>query len=669
MKWLKLIAILVLVLLILGFYRCSQGHIDLSENRATAMAATGFTHPCLDRNPQKNAYFGDLHVHTAYSSDGWMWGVRLTPQDAYRYAFGEEVMLPPNDSTDSRGTRPVRIDRPLDFAAVTDHAEFLAEGRICVDQQYAAYNSEFCQTYRVSVGRHIPLAMRIFSPLPWRDSNLCGKDGAICAQALGTVWGEIIQAAEDWNDDSHECQRTTFVAYEYSSHRLGSNLHRNVIFRNSTVPPKPVSYIDAPREWELWDYLARDCLDSGTGCDVLAIPHNSNISNGRMFAIDYPGAASQQEQAERAALRQRVEPLVEIMQHKGDSECRNGTGSLLGAVDELCNFEEFENFAFNSVGVDDVRECYDGPMADYIPHKGPNCVSPNSYVRDALITGLKEEQRLGVNPFKFGLMASTDTHNALAGGVTEKTFAGHIGSGDDTPQKRASWSSEVPGNSSNGPGGLIGVWATENSRDAIFKSMKKKEVFGTSGPRIQPRFFAAWDYPADLCEQPGMINKAYRSGVPMGSDLKPGKDDDASSKAPTFLVSAIADTGSAQMAGTPLQRLQVIKGWVDEQGNNQQRVYEVAGNADNGASVDLNSCEQSGTGFAQLCSVWRDPDFAADQRAVYYLRAVENPSCRYSTWQCAAMDEVDRPVSCSLPEVKTSIQERAWSSPIWYTPG
>ena len=481
-----------------------------------------------------------------------------------------------------------------------------------------------------------------------------------------SVWQQTIQAAQDWNDNSAQCRRTTFVGYEYTSHRLGSNLHRNVIFRNAIVPPNPISYIEAPREWTLWEKLQRDCLDTDTGCDVLAIPHNANISNGRMFAIDYPGASSVDDQTARAALRNKVEPLVEIMQHKGDSECRNGVGGLLNAVDELCDFEKFEDRVFESVfgASDEVGECYDGPLADYLPHTGPDCVSAASYVRDALITGLKEEQRLGVNPFKFGIMASTDTHNALAGGVTEKNYAGHIGIGDDTAEKRTAWDNEIPGNSSNSPGGLIGVWAQENSRDALFDAMKRREVFGTSGPRIQPRFFAGWHYAENLCDDPDMLAKAYRDGVPMGADMKPRPGN----QAPVFLASAIADVGSEQMAGTALQRLQVIKGWVDDNGVNRQSVYDVAGDANNGAGVDLDSCRQHGQGFAQLCSVWRDPDFDADRRAVYYLRAVENPSCRYSAWACAALAAAQRPADCQLPQVRRSIQERAWSSPIWYTP-
>ena len=642
-----------------------SGKIDLSDNKARALAAPVRQAPCLDNNPQRTAYFGDFHVHTGYSSDGWLFKVRATPQDAYRYAFGGEVLLAPNNASDTRGTRPVRIDRPLDFMAVTDHAEYFAEGRFCADERLPEYQSEYCQEYREGYGRDMKQLVRILSPMPWRDADLCGESGERCKEVAHSVWQDTVQAAEDWNDTSENCERTTFIGYEYSSVRLGSNLHRNVIFRNSIVPPNPVSYIEATRVTELWQHLDQDCLSSGTGCDVFAIPHNSNISNGRMFAVDYPGAGSAEEQRAQAALRMKIEPLVEIMQHKGDSECRNGLSNVIGAVDELCEFEKFESFAFKTtVKFGEVGDCYEGPFADSIPHLGPNCLSKSSYIRTALVEGLKEEARLGINPFKFGLSASTDTHNGLGGGVNEKTFPGHLGTADDTVEKRTAWSSEVIGNASNNPGGLIGVWAEENSRAAIFKASKRKEVFGTSGPRIQPRLFAGWDYPASLCDDPRMLEKAYEKGVPMGADLP----DRGTADAPVFIASALADPGTVELPGTPLQRLQVVKGWVDDNGVSNEKVFDIAGDAGNSASVNLDNCEQSGPGFTQLCTVWQDPEFDASRRAVYYLRAVENPSCRYTAWQCAGLPPEQRPADCSRPEVRKAIQERAWSSPIWYTP-
>lgn len=619
--------------------------------------------PCADRNVLKNAYFGDLHVHTALSNDGYSFGTRNTPDDAYRYAFGKGSVELPINRDDQENTRSVSIDRPLDFMAVTDHAEFLGEQTLCADPESGVADAEFCQAFREGEGRNPSLLAKIFSPFPNRDKDVCGDDGKRCADAAEIPWQQTIEAAEKWNDISDECERTALIAFEYSSVRLGSNLHRNVIFRGTTVPKRPISYLDANREWRLWEILDKECLSSGTDCDVLAIPHNSNISNGRMFAVDYAGASSDEAQAARAQLRMKLEPVIEIMQHKGDSECRTGLSGVLGTEDELCNFEKFENLAFTAVaGQPDVDDCYDGPFADYVPHKGPNCLTRNSYVRYALIEGMKEEKRIGVNPFKFGITASTDTHNGTGGGVEERSYPGHLGWGDGTAERRVSYDSSIPGNASNNPGGLIGVWAQENTRESIFDNVRQKEVFGTSGPRIQPRFFGGWEFDPNLCGDPDLVAKAYEDGVAMGNDLPPGKG------APTFVASAISDPGTTSAPGMPLQRLQIVKGWYDKNGDHHQDIIDVAGNANNGASVDINNCATSGPGHQQLCAVWQDTEFNAQQSAVYYLRAVENPSCRYTTWQCNSIPAADRPASCNDPLVPKTIQERAWSSPIWYTP-
>ena len=617
---------------------------------------------CASRSPLRNAYFGDLHVHTSLSSDAWMFDVRVMPEDAYRYAFGGPILLPPNDA-EGRGTRSVQIDRPLDFAAVTDHAEFLGESMLCIDPDSMGYDSSFCEMFRAGEGRAPRLIAQIFSPITWRNDSVCGADGAVCRRAARGAWKKVIDAAQAWNDTSERCERTAFVAYEYSSFRMGSNLHRNVIFRNEIVPNLPVSYFDADREWKLWELLEKGCSETGTGCDVLAIPHNSNISNGRMFAVDYPETDSVSEQAARATQRMRIEPIIEVMQHKGDSECRNGIAGVLDSEDELCEFERFEDkpiARFSDEG--DLDECGDGRFADRIPHLGPDCVSPLSYARYALIEGLKEEKRIGVNPFKFGLSASTDTHNGLAGGVEERSFPGHLGKADETPQMRVSADMEIAGNVNNGPGGLIGVWAEENDRGALFDAMRRKEVFGTSGPRIRPRFFGAWNLPANLCDVPNWLERVDDVAVPMGSDLPTRRG----SGAPSFLAAALADVGTSAAPGNDLQRIQVIKGWVDDSGTSRQKIYDIAGTPENGAGVDPASCEPSGGGHRQLCSVWTDPDFDPTLPAVYYARIVENPSCRYNAWQCLELQGEDRPADCDDPAIPKIIQERAWTSPIWY---
>jgi hypothetical protein len=644
-----------------ALFACGE-RIDVAPFEVGDVARPAPRPACEGRTPLRRALFGDLHVHTTLSSDAWNYDVEVRPRESYGYAFGEPIQLPPQDA---RGQgREVRIDRPLDFAAVTDHAEFLGEQWLCTDPDSGVYESGVCRAIRDSTSPiDSPLGLTIMHPFPSREAEVCGEEGEGCARATASAWREIIEAAEEWNDESSACLRTTFIGYEYSSHRLGSNLHRNVIFRNRVVPRRPVSYLDVQREWELWEILRDTCLESDTGCDVLAIPHNSNISNGRMFTVDHPGADGVEAQAARAALRAAVEPVAEVMQHKGDSECRRGIPSILGSDDPFCDFEKFEDVAFKRRGEDAPGTCWDGFLTDWVPHLGPDCLSHRSYVRYALVEGLAEEARIGVNPFKLGLMASTDTHNGMAGGVEERSFPGHLGNADGVLETRLSSTPGVMGNVSNGPGGLVGVWAEENSRDAIFDAIRRREVFGTSGPRIRPRFFGGWDPPEDFCAGAGSVERADAWGVPMGADLPAA----SAGSALGFAVMAQRDPGTAAAPGGLLQRIQIIKGWVDDAGGLHQQVFDVAGGA-NEADVDRSTCEPRGAGATQLCAVWRDPAFDPQRRAVYYARVLENPSCRYSTWQCLALPPKERPPGCLDPVMQEIQQERAWTSPIWYTP-
>ncbi len=629
-----------------------------------ATASSNCDNCCDNYNPNRNAYFGDLHVHTAISADAVGYNVAIRPDDAYRYAFGGIANLP-----DAQGqiTRQYQNPRPLDFMAVTDHAESMGAVTVCNDESSEGYDSEYCTVMRNSAGTNPWMMVKsIVSPFPSRDKDACGDDLSRCALGQVKVWQETQDAAERWNK---RCEHTTFVAYEYSSFRLGSNLHRNVIFRNDKVPAAPLSHIEAPHDYQLWKWLASDCLDANTGCDVLAIPHNMNISNGRMFSLNYPGAWTKKAKAELAQLRMRIEPIIEIMQHKGDSECRNGLPGVQGGVDELCNFEKMEDTIFrNEAGEIEAGECYEGPGADWVPHLGPSCLSRQSYARTALIEGLRQEQEIGVNPFKFGLSASTDTHNAIGGAVDEDNFPGHIGKADATIDDRISAREGKTGGISTNPGGLIGVWAEENTRDAIFNAMQRREVFGTSGPRMKVRFYGSWQYEESLCNNSDRNVLADSNGVAMGQDLPP-LTSASNPQAPHFLVQAQADPGGhATAAGNDLQRLQVIKGWIGDDGDHHQKVYDIAGNPNNGASVNLNTCETIGSGHRDMCKVWHDPDFDASKRAVYYVRAVENPSCRYTQHDCISLPEGQRPAECNDPHYPKTIQERAWSSPIWYTP-
>ncbi len=621
--------------------------------------------PCSNISPLRRALFGDLHVHTALSSDAWNYEVEVRPADAYRYAFGEAISLPALAAGGSAARR-LRIERPLDFAAVTDHAEFLGEQSLCSDATSAVYETSACRELRAATTPlDSPLTLQIMSPFTWRDEEICGAGAARCAARAEQAFAEIIAAAEAFNDRSAACRRTTFVAYEYSSHRLGSNLHRNVIFRNTTAPRRPISYIEAPRAFQLREALRKTCLEAGNGCDVLTILHNSNLSNGRMFAVDYPQAAGRSEQAARARLRAALEPLVEVYQHKGASECRRDLPGVLGSDDPLC---EFETFVDGGRLEEALPPCSEGGLADWWPHLGPDCLSPQSYARSALTLGLVEQRRIGVNPFKFGLVASTDTHNGLAGGVSERRYPGHLGVADASVERRLRFEAGSLDGGASSPGGLVGVFAEENSRDAIFRALRRREVFGTSGPRIEPRFFGAWSFPENLCEHPELLARADESGVPMGSDLPAaaGATSNAGA-APHFAVFAKRDPGSAQTPGTALQRLQIVKGWGDDEGELWQRVTDVAG-GENGADVDPENCAPRGPGHDWLCAVYRDPDFDPARAAVYYARVIENPSCRYTKWQCLSLPEHERPAGCAAGVFPDAIQERAWTSPIWYTP-
>ena len=611
--------------------------------------------PCADHQPLRQPLFGDLHVHTELSFDAYTYDVRVSPEAAYAFARGEAVALPPL-GPDGEGTRTVRLDRPLDFVALTDHSEYLAEVRGCTTPSSPAYDNAFCVLYR-SNG---PLATSVFGGnlLPFAPERfpICGqgRNRIDCLAEAADVWARVQRAAEGAYDRSEACGLATFVGYEWTGTSGGSNLHRNVIFRNDAVPDRPISYFDEPTPEGLWAGLAEACLDAGTGCDVLAIPHNSNTANGRMFRIEQGGDVDEERAA--AARRAALEPLIEIYQHKGDSECRNGLSGLAGAPDEACGFEKFR--------LAEVPDC--AGRVGFLGLSGLGCLASGDFYRGALAEGLAQERRLGVNPLRLGVIASTDTHNGTPGEAAEARYVGHVGLTEGTPHARLEPLQLIPGGVVNSPGGLAGAWAEERSRDAIFEAFRRRETFGTSGPRIVPRFFAGWDLPGDLCERADLVDVGYERGVPMGGRLP------APSRAggPTFAISALREPDGPLGPGMPLQRLQVIKVWLDGEGTPTQRVFDVA--VDPGAEsadVDLETCEPRGTGADSLCAVWSDPDFDPGEPAAYYARALENPTCRWSTRDCLSLDPADRPPTCSDPSIPLTIRERAWTSPVWYEPG
>jgi hypothetical protein len=327
---------------------------------------------------------------------------------------------------------------------------------------------------------------------------------------------------------------------------------------------------------------------------------------------------------------------------------------VVGAPDELCNFEKVRD-----MGGQEFEDCEEG--AGYGAQAARGCSSRTDFARYALLEGLREQKRIGVNPYPFGLIGSTDNHMATPGGVSEYGIPYKFGV---TPAKLLEIGKRKRGPPFWNPGGLAGVWAEENSRDSIFDALKRRESFATSGPRIVPRLFGGWQLDPDLCADPAFAKSGYASGVPMGGRLPPRPHEATS---PSFAVSALADPGTPEGPGGLLQRIQIIKGWVDDEGRFHQEIHDVAGDARSGADVDLATCTPRGPGATSLCAVWRDLAFDVEQDAVYYARVVENPSCRWSARLCLSLPEDERPNGCTTDQLPRVIQERAWTSPIWYT--
>jgi hypothetical protein len=590
----------------------------------------------------RNAYFGDLHVHTKFSYDAFVFGTRTDPNDAYEFAKGNPIQHPAGYE--------LKLDRPLDFQGVADHANYLGMLPAMVDERSPAYEHPAAQTVRDAVT--VVERRSIFEALQPYVRFMEGSDpanrDALDLNVVRSAWKEIIDAANRHNDPG---TFTTFIAYEYTSAGRGgiyNNLHRNVVFRGDRGPEIPFSRLDSFNPEDLWE-----AMDEwrASGIDALAIPHNMNGSGGRMFEYEYfDGGAID---AAYVAKRTRNEPIVEMTQNKGTSE----THPALSPNDEWADFEIMPYRVSTSI----LSE------------------PEGSYVRDAMRRGLTIESGGLDNPYKFGFIGSSDTH-VSAGSFEEENFWGASGLMQADSDRRGStpasaqWSGETVDDGSgrayrpttaitNGASGLAGVWAQENTRESLFAAMRRKETFATSGTRIRVRFFAGDVEGIDL-DSPDLASEAYQRGVPMGSDLS------MTEESPGFLVWALQDQLSQ-----PLQRLQVVKGWIDGSGETHEQVYDVACSdglevdpetrrcPSNGASVNLDSCEpSSGSGAGELKAVWTDPDFKSGEKAFYYARVLENPSCRWSTWD-ALQAGVER-----RRDVMPTIQERAWSSPIWIAP-
>ena len=618
------------------------------------MAALVFVNCMATAEPVKNVYFGDTHLHSSYSFDAFLNNNHSAdPDTAYRWAKGQPVIHPYNRAR-------VQIDTPLDFLVVSDHAEMLGVMRAVHEDNFIkedlGWIGNFKRWYSFwLMNRAIDsnTGLQFFSqflpqnptieghsdPVQHPDNNI--SDLAIFGDTTKTsilAWHDIVETAERHNDPG---TFTSLLGWEWSSIPMGANLHRIVISPDGAEKGKqflPYGSDQSQYPEDLWQWL--DETQKQTGARFLAIPHNSNISKGYMF--DDTTLRGEPITAEYARRRMQWEPVVEVTQIKGDSETR----SDFSPEDEFADFENYDYYI--QVG---QKNDYKASAADYI--------------RPALKRGLSIGQQVGVNPYKFGLIGSTDAHTGLSTSE-EGNFWGKMAS-DSTPETKERLGVQIRSNGWNmSASGIAAVWAEENTREAIYAGFKRKEVYATSGPRLRVQMFAGWDFPegAESSESFSVIGSQF--GVPMGGDLTAGDND---GKAPVFLLRAVKDP-----LGANLDRLQVVKGWIDSAGQQQEKVYNVAWSDDRqfdasgnlspvGNTVDLSSGRYDNSiGQPEFSLRWTDPDFGPQQSAFYYVRVLQIPTPRNGLLDSLAL-ELDEP-----PRGAKTIQERAYSSPIWYQP-
>lgn len=758
MNHIKLFFLPALALLLAA---CGGGvSADKTTSGAANNAAPGNGGPvqgrCTDfRTGRKNAYFGDLHTHTSYSLDAYFFNAANDPRAAHRFAKGEAGGLPGLGSNDPyTKQRDVSIGRALDFNAVTDHAEFL--GGFVNTCGRNAQLQQFCDQ---RIGQGI------------RDDivNIAAGNTSLQQQMLQSLIAFSPTNISAWNttkqinDEEYlPCTYTTLHGYEFTSNEKGQMFHRNVIFKGDTsrMPPlvfpavRPDTALNPQNgndDWDLFDHLNIVCK-SVLGCDVLTIPHNGNLSDGRMWLPMEPGTGIPLGRkiestdiympmtAADAQLRRTLDRAVEITQHKGQSECAVGLeGDYLQGEESACDFEinksvcrgqpddpatcaQFckgdpltdPNFcSHRTVGSNLQDICINpGPDGRSRPKHNPNatstenCVHPLDYYRNAMAEGMAVRKNLGVNPYKTNIIASSDTHNGISGNVGEKNFVGHGGVLDDDPKEQLGFWACDSGDPANpasctnrrfldfartlNPGGLAGVWAPENKRDDIWDGIHRGETWGTSGPRIRLRSVGGWSLPANICDRlaagENPVDTGEVAGALMGGDLPlPARG------SPKIAVWAQQDPENY-----PLQRIDIVKGYVDSNGKPRVKVFQnVARTGDAVTRPSMSDCSvRVGNHPEQLCTTWTDPEFNATQDAYYYARVLEVPSCRWSAWVC----NVDKKVDCSkldpangmFPESSGfkgyegccvitgqpnsfsgrntfhTIEERAWASPIWY---
>ncbi|HKV77648.1 MAG TPA: DUF3604 domain-containing protein [Candidatus Sulfotelmatobacter sp.] len=595
--------------------------------------------PYAGRHIPERVFWGDTHLHTSFSMDAGAFGCRLGPREAYRFAKGQEV-------TASSGQQ-ARLARPLDFLVVADHSDgfgffpLLMSGdpTILGDPQGRRWYD------MVRSGQGVSAAIEIVQNFGKGTISNLPVPGTTNYQ---NAWQEIIKSADEANDPG---RFTAFIGFEWTSNTAGNNLHRNILFRDdgtkaSMVEPyttqKPLGS-DNPRD--LWKWMT--AYEQKTGGHVLAIAHNGNLSNGRMFPLieSFTGKPIDRDYAETRALRERI---YEVTQIKGDGE----THPFVSPNDEFANYERWDK------GNLDLSEKKKPEMLEF------------EYARAALRNGLKLEQELGVNPYKFGMIGSTDAHTGLAA-IDEDNFWGKS-SNVEPSATRATHPWVKAGDKAimgweQTASGYAGVWATENTREALFDAMQRKEVYATTGPRMIVRFFGGWDFEDRDARTRNPADVGYSKGVPMGGDLSKA----LAGKSPTFLVAALKDP-----IGANLDSIQIIKGWLDSKGETHERIYDAVWSGDRkpdaksgklppvGDTVDVPNATYTNTiGASELIKVWKDPEFDPAQRAFYYVRVLEIPTPRWTAYD-ANYFGITMP-----PEVPMKGQERAYTSPIWYTPG
>ena len=609
---------------------------------ATAAESDGAPYsPYVAQKYPTRPYFGDTHLHTAASFDAGAFGARLTPRDAYRFARGEQIMA-------SSG-QPAKLSRPLDFLVVADHSDNMGffpdfyagkpellqdpQGRKWYDMIKAGQGEQAALQIIMAFSQGTyPKALMYLPGTP-------GYDGA---------WKTNIAAAEEYNEPG---VFTTFIGYEWTSNTGGNNLHRNVVFRDNgdkagqVLPYTTLAPVGSDNPRDLWKWMA--AYEQKTGGHVLAIAHNGNLSNGRMFPMieSFTGKPVDREYADTRA---KWERLYEATQTKGDGE----THPVLSPNDEFANFERWD---FGNL---DASVAKTPDMLQY------------EYARMALRNGLKLESQLGTNPYKFGMIGSSDAHTGLAA-MEEDNFFGKTTPQEPSPQRITKVFVDNPKTNIKvmdwqvSASGYAAVWATENTREALWDAMQRKETYATTGPRMVVRFFGGWEYDKADLRARNIAGAGYAKGVPMGGDLNRAP----AGKSPTFLVAAMRDP-----IGANLDRIQIVKGWLDAKGETHEQVYDVVWSGDRkpgkdgkvplvGSTVDVASATYTNSiGAPDLVAVWKDPKFDPTQRAFYYARVIEIPTPRWTAY------DAQRYGTKPLPGTQMTVTERAYTSPIWYTP-